>query len=648
MYEWFVTASVLILAVLVLRQLLKKRVGAGLRYGLWLIVLIRLFFPFYPVESRFSVMNLAPDSRSIVLSVSENDNQSAGLRTLPGTVPEASQPAPDRVQSMQPELEGTSTPRKGKSVSLVQVLTWIWIGGMGIAGTALLFSNLHFSRRLRISRRRIEQFYVPLKVYMTPLVSDPCLFGLVSPAIYLPWREDEMEGMLPLILAHEYAHYRQGDHIWSALRCICLTVHWFNPLVWLGAKLSRQDGEIACDECAIGLLGETYRRDYGEMLIHMTNIRREPGSRLLAGVSMSSGGKGGLQERITMIVRHPKSARHIRLLVITASVLAALCTFTGAKTPVPPPDPDAVLRELIPSYRPINKHLRSGDFLRYGDEFLLGFSWNGSWDLMAFHPDSGTLRTFCSGSQCDHPAGMCQKMDISFPPETESGVTFSSSLEEGVYRCLINDDMILYSAYGNIYAQTQDGKLLVCESGGEVTDVLAEKLYPYPSEIADGYLYSYNAENEYVRINLRSGRFEVEPVLGAGCGMLLLDESHIYYAKYEWNGTYLYRCNLDGSQAALFWDEPITGCVEQDGDDLYFVPQDGAGDTIYRHSKTFPDAPEVVAKLSQSIGSITAIPGTNWLIVSAAPEEIRENVFDIPVRYLVSRDGSRISVLSLE
>ena len=42
---WLISASALILVVLLLRGLLGKRIGAGLRYGLWLVVLVRLLVP---------------------------------------------------------------------------------------------------------------------------------------------------------------------------------------------------------------------------------------------------------------------------------------------------------------------------------------------------------------------------------------------------------------------------------------------------------------------------------------------------------------------------------------------------------------------------------------------------------------------------
>ena len=61
------------------------------------------------------------------------------------------------------------------------------------------------------------------------------------------------------ILAHENTHYRHGDNLWVVVRAACVCLHWYNPLVWLAACLSRQDGELACDERALEILGEEER-----------------------------------------------------------------------------------------------------------------------------------------------------------------------------------------------------------------------------------------------------------------------------------------------------------------------------------------------------------------------------------------------------
>ena len=138
---------------------------------------------------------------------------------------------------------------------------------------------------------------------VSPAAGSPCLFGLLRPAIYLTPETDADEAARRHCLAHERTHFRHGDHIWSALRCVCLALHWFDPLVWWAAALSRTDAELACDESTIGHLGESERASYGRTLLRMTCEKR-PALHVTATMMTDSG--RGLRERITLLVKKPR------------------------------------------------------------------------------------------------------------------------------------------------------------------------------------------------------------------------------------------------------------------------------------------------------------------------------------------------------
>jgi hypothetical protein len=164
-------------------------------------------------------------------------------------------------------------------------------------------------------------------VYVTAETETPCLFGLLRPAVYLTPQAAE-DPALAHILAHEYTHYRHGDQIWSLLRCLALALHWFDPLVWWAAFLSRRDGELACDEGALRTLGEGERREYGRALIRMTCERRADPFR--AATTMT-GSARGLRERIRLIAERPRTALLTLAAVVLIAALALGCTFTGAR-----------------------------------------------------------------------------------------------------------------------------------------------------------------------------------------------------------------------------------------------------------------------------------------------------------------------------
>ena len=101
-------------------------------------------------------------------------------------------------------------------------------------------TNLAFRARLAKRARRIEYPGCKLPLYITEAVETPCLFGVLRPAIYLTPEAASEPVTLAHSVEHELTHYRHGDHIGALLRCLCLVLHGYNPLVWLAAALSRR------------------------------------------------------------------------------------------------------------------------------------------------------------------------------------------------------------------------------------------------------------------------------------------------------------------------------------------------------------------------------------------------------------------------
>lgn len=90
------------------------------------------------------------------------------------------------------------------------------------------------------------------------------------------------EPELGFVLAHERAHLRRRDHIWKPLGWLLLSVHWFNPLVWLAYALFCRDVEYACDESVVGGLDADGRRAYARALLECSSPRRAAACAVLA------------------------------------------------------------------------------------------------------------------------------------------------------------------------------------------------------------------------------------------------------------------------------------------------------------------------------------------------------------------------------
>lgn len=328
MTGWIVTSSVLIAAVLALRTALKGRISLRLQYALWLMVLVRLLVPVNPLSSPLSVMNAVPPAAVSHVTTASVNPAPPDAATPSGTEPPAAEQ--EHLPAAAAPGHVDSTASSAPKLTAKSALTIAWLAGVLAVTAALLVSNLLFARRLRRVRRQFPAEGVRLPVYLAEGLPSPCLFGLARPAIYLTPEAAATETRLRQILTHEETHFRHGDHWWSLLRGAALALHWYNPLVWLAAVVSRRDAELCCDEDTIRRLGEEQRIEYGRTLLSMVSPRRDPASLFSCATTMTSG-KRGLRERITLLTKRPKTAAAAAICLLMAVCVSAGCTFTGPK-----------------------------------------------------------------------------------------------------------------------------------------------------------------------------------------------------------------------------------------------------------------------------------------------------------------------------
>lgn len=335
MLEWVISSAVLTALIIALRFILKGKISLRLQYALWALVMVRLLVPVSFGATGMSVMNVVPeDSAAVLLSPVMSAGVPDGAFTLPA---DAAVPA-DQGYSAAPDGE-TVQVNEGSVTGVVRnvtdwsnVLKIVWLTGTAVMALWLLISNLRFSARLHRSRHTLVVDSCALPVYVSEIIDTPCLFGLFRPCIYVTPAVADSEKILRHSIEHELTHYRHGDHIWSLLRGACLALHWFNPLVWWAAILSRNDAELACDEATIKRIGESERAEYGRTLIEMTCQKRPA---LLLTATTMTGGKSGIKERVALLARKPKTAVYTLVAVLLIAAVAVGCTFTGANTDTP-------------------------------------------------------------------------------------------------------------------------------------------------------------------------------------------------------------------------------------------------------------------------------------------------------------------------
>lgn len=331
MMEWIVSSSVLILVIAALRFLLKGRISLRLQYALWAFVLVRLLIPFSFGSTPVSVMNTALEVPAVQDAALLSGIDEIELRD--GGAVEGYQSGPAAAAAPIPVANGKSEAEFSRMKAVLrgrEIFTAIW--GLGSALMFLVFaaSNAAFRRRLKQERTLLPDTPYTLPVYLSASVETPCLFGLFRPCIYLTPAAAENPTAMRHAVEHELTHFRHGDHIWAVMRCVCLILHWYNPLVWLAVVLSRRDAELACDESTILRLGEEERQAYGNTLIDLTCEKRTAAVLFRAATTMA-GSKSGIRERITLIARKPRTLWVAAVAAVLIAAAAVGCTFTGAE-----------------------------------------------------------------------------------------------------------------------------------------------------------------------------------------------------------------------------------------------------------------------------------------------------------------------------
>ena len=299
-----ISASWLVLAVLILRFVLKKA-PKWINVLLWGIVAIRLICPF----SFESTLSLIPSAETIPLNI--------GMDTTP-TINSGISAINNAVN---PIISQSNTPMAGASVNLLQITIgiyeYIWIFGMIALAlyTAISYWRLH--RKVDTAVRYKDN------IFQSENVSFPFVLGIIKPRIYLPFK---MNGQyLEYVVAHEQAHICRKDHWWKPLGFLLLMIHWFNPLMWLAYVLLCRDIELACDEKVIKELGNEQRGDYTQALVACSVNRR-----MIAACPLTFG-EVGVKERVKSVMNYKKPALWVIIIAVIVCVGVAVCFLTNPK-----------------------------------------------------------------------------------------------------------------------------------------------------------------------------------------------------------------------------------------------------------------------------------------------------------------------------
>ena len=300
-----ISASWLILAVLVLRFVLKKA-PKWVMPLLWGVVALRLVCLF-SIESALSLIPSAETIPSEIVTETREpvlyEQATLDIVTNP-TLPSAAE-VPVGVSRQQAQVD-------------FNIYSVLWLAGMA----ALLVHALVSAGKLK--RKLATAILLRDNIYESEFVDSPFVFGVVKPNIYLPMHMDE--GTAAYVIAHEHAHLARRDHWWKVLGYLVLALHWFNPLVWVAYILFCRDIELACDEKVVRGLDGAARADYSQALLSCAAPKRAVAACPLAF------GEGNIKMRVKSALHYRKPAFWVAAAAVLAVVIVAVCFLTNPRS----------------------------------------------------------------------------------------------------------------------------------------------------------------------------------------------------------------------------------------------------------------------------------------------------------------------------
>ena len=311
-----ISACWIVLAIVLLRIILKKA-PKWINCLLWGIAGLRLVMPF-SLESIFSLIPSAEFiPQELVHSHSSVDVKGTEILNCVGNNPVSVELGISDGSLVFNEITAPDCPSINPLLISTYIASIVWIVGI-IA--LLVYTLVNF---LRLKQKIGTAVLFCDNIYQGEAVVSPFVLGIIKPKIYLPFNMGEQE--MEYVIAHEQAHLRRKDHLWKPLGFLILTLHWFNPMVWLGYILLCRDIELACDEKVVKELNNEQRADYSQALLSCSVNRR-----MVAACPVAFG-EVGVKNRVKSVLNYKKPAFWVIAVAIVLCIVLAFGFLTNPK-----------------------------------------------------------------------------------------------------------------------------------------------------------------------------------------------------------------------------------------------------------------------------------------------------------------------------
>lgn len=301
-----ISASIVAVLLLVWRQLSKKYIPSRFYYILWGTILFRLIVPF-SFKSEISFLN--------ILGVPNRHIQ--GNRYI--------------VTMEYIDVADVCIKAADKGIDVLGVIAALW---MLVAAAMMMFWIVFFVKT--VSKLKFAVLYKnktvdrtkedmdikgDVRVFVTDYLVSPMVLGFFKPKIIFSDKIHADEEDFRFALAHELVHIKRKDHFIKAVAYFVLSLHWYNPLVWLCCYMLNEDIEKSCDEAVVGRYGTDSKKQYATALVNYADFS---GSFQCGYISFA---KKKVAQRVQNILSYEKIPL-AKIIVFTAVTLTIGVTVT--------------------------------------------------------------------------------------------------------------------------------------------------------------------------------------------------------------------------------------------------------------------------------------------------------------------------------
>lgn len=342
-FQWIVKsslmASILAIAILLIRYALRNKLGAKWQYAIWLLLIIRLLIP-YDIQSPWSIYSLLPPNSLLIpvvkqvnVRLADNETQMSNMSGNEGQIT-SNQAVPNIQSAFKADLTNVD----------INILAVIWLSGGLVLAALIIAANFRFylkiKREASVTEARMSELMQEctfkrgirktLSIIITNQIETPCLYGVLSPKLLMPLSLINRlnDDTIRHIFSHELSHYLRKDIPINWLAVAAQILHWFNPLIWYSLAKMRDDCELACDADTLSYLKPEEHQSYGLSIISLVTPAQ---SSWLPGTTGFLGNRNNqIRRRIKMIKFFRKSTGKWTCLAAVIIISLGLLGFTNS------------------------------------------------------------------------------------------------------------------------------------------------------------------------------------------------------------------------------------------------------------------------------------------------------------------------------